>query len=292
MIKRLKEPDVSVDTKLYLRHNTTYNIASIPATPSSPPVSPLTGYTIIETFDNGTGQERVVIRWEYNGSAWVKIGHPEYNCIHFQDAVAGDVNFLSLPANPVNFSASMGTNYVTGDTLFEQYDNGYLQWTFDGSDWVLDFAYEIVDTDDQTASEVAITAITALPGDTTVQEALETLAIRPYRLMVGFGDEATVTTGDTVTFRSPDAFTITSVRASVQTVSSSGLIDVDVKKNGVTIFSTRVTIDSGEKTSVTAVTPSVLSVTTVADNDEITIEVIDDGTGATGLVVAIKGTLP
>lgn len=148
------------------------------------------------------------------------------------------------------------------------------------------------DTDDQVASEVPITAIAALPGDANVQEALETLAIRPYRLMMGFGDAAAVTTGDTITFRAPDAFTVTSVRASVQTASSSGLIDVDVKKNGATIFFTRVTIDSGEETSVTAATPSVLSVTAVADNDELMVEVIDDGTGAMGLVVAIKGTYP
>jgi hypothetical protein len=148
------------------------------------------------------------------------------------------------------------------------------------------------DTDDQTASEVSITAIAALPGDANVQEALETLAVRPYRLMVGFGDVVDVTTGDTVTFRSPDAFTVTSVRASVQTASSSGVIDVDVKKNGTTIFSTRVTIDSGEETSVTAATPSVLSTTAVADNDELMVEVMDDGTGATGLVVAIRGTYP
>lgn len=148
-------------------------------------------------------------------------------------------------------------------------------------------------TDDQVATEVPITAIAALPGATNVQLALAALAVRPYRLMVGFGgDTNPVTTGDTVTFRAPDAFTVTGVRINVKTASSSGLIDVNVKKNGVTIFSTRVTIDSGEKTSVTAATPAVLSVTAVADNDELTVEVVDDGTGATGLVATIRGTTP
>jgi hypothetical protein len=270
-------------------HATTFNVASVPTTPISVPTSAQTGDTIIDSFDNLTGNERVRIFWRYSGSAWVQIGHTDYRPLVFADTISADLDEGALPSAPVNFNTSKTTSYVPNDILTEEYTNGYIQWTFNGTVWVLDYAREF---SNPTASEIAITAITALPGDTTVQDALETLAIRPYRLMVGFGDEADVTTGNTVTLRSPDAFTITSVRASVQTASSSGLVDVDVKKNGVTIFSTRVTIDSGEKTSVTAVTPAVVSVTAVADNDELTIEVIDDGTGATGLVVSIKGTLP
>lgn len=97
-----------------------------------------------------------------------------------------------------------------------------------------------------------------------------------------------VTTGLKRTFRARGAFTLTAVRASLTTEQTSGsIITVDVKKNGTTIFTTKVTIDNGEKTSVTAATPSVLSVTSFADDDEITIivDTIGDST-ATGLKVA------
>lgn len=97
-----------------------------------------------------------------------------------------------------------------------------------------------------------------------------------------------VTTGLKRTFRAVGAFTLSAVRASLTTAQTSGsIITVDVKKNGTTIFTTKVTIDNGEKTSVTAATPSVLSTTSFADDDEITIivDTIGDST-ATGLKVA------
>lgn len=96
-----------------------------------------------------------------------------------------------------------------------------------------------------------------------------------------------VTTGLKRTFRARGAFTLTAVRASLTTAQTSGsIITIDVKKNGTTIFTTKVTIDNGEKTSVTAATPSVLSVTSFADDDEITVivDTIGDST-ATGLKV-------
>lgn len=162
--------------------------------------------------------------------------------------------------------------------------DGSVQWSLPGSG---------PGADDQTAAEVPITAIPGLPGATQVQQALAALALRPYRILVGMGgDNTAVVTGNTVTLRAPDAFTITQVRASLYAASTFGKVDIDVKKNGVTIFSTRVTIDQGEKTSVTAAVAAVLSTTAVAEDDELTIEIIDDGATASGARVAIKGTYP
>lgn len=92
--------------------------------------------------------------------------------------------------------------------------------------------------------------------------------------------------GDTKAyFRSYKAFTIASVRASLVTASSSGTVTLDVRKNGTTIFSTPLTIDATEKTSVTAAVPAVISNASVANDDLIEIDIDGAGTGAKGLVV-------
>ena len=73
--------------------------------------------------------------------------------------------------------------------------------------------------------------------------------------------------------------------------SSSGLPQFDVKKNGVTIFSTKPTIDVSELSTETAATPSVLSTTAFAADDLISIDIVTAGTGATGAKVEFVGTV-
>ncbi len=105
---------------------------------------------------------------------------------------------------------------------------------------------------------------------------------------------AVATGAPNVTFRAPFAFTLTAVRASLKTAQTSGSIfTVDVKKNGTTVLSTLITIDNTEKTSTTAATPPVISVSAIADDDELTLLVtqIGDGT-AIGLKVVLIGTKP
>ena len=103
-------------------------------------------------------------------------------------------------------------------------------------------------------------------------------------------DESTaITTGVAkITFRAPFAMTLYQIpRASLSTASTSGIPAVNIKKNGTTIFSTTLTIDANEKTSVTAATVAVLSTTTFADDDEISMDIDTAGTGAKGLKVII-----
>lgn len=101
-----------------------------------------------------------------------------------------------------------------------------------------------------------------------------------------------LTTGTNKAYaRAPHAMTITTIRASLLTVSSSGAVTVDVNINGTTILSTKLTIDASEKTSVTAATALVLSSTAIADDDEISVDIDGAGTGAKGLIVAVIGTL-
>lgn len=94
-----------------------------------------------------------------------------------------------------------------------------------------------------------------------------------------------------ITFHIPYAMTLTSIRADLVTAQASGSIfTVDIKENGTTIFSTLITIDNTETTSVTATTPAVISDTSLADNSTMTVFVtqVGNGTGA-GLKVTLIG---
>jgi hypothetical protein len=103
-----------------------------------------------------------------------------------------------------------------------------------------------------------------------------------------------ITTGTTKAyFRSPLAFTLTDVRASLLTAQTSGnIFTVDINETGVSILSTKLTIDNTEKTSATAATPAVISDTAIANDAEITIDVDQVGSGtAAGLIVTLIGEI-
>ncbi|MEM7311349.1 MAG: hypothetical protein AAF682_32080 [Planctomycetota bacterium] len=111
-------------------------------------------------------------------------------------------------------------------------------------------------------------------------------------IIVAVGDESTVLTTGTakVTFRMPYAFTLSGVRASLTTASSSGVVTVDVNEGGSSVLSTKLSIDQGESTSTTAATPAVISDAALADDTEITIDVDAAGAGAAGLKVTLIGS--
>jgi len=111
-------------------------------------------------------------------------------------------------------------------------------------------------------------------------------------IQVACSDETTALTTGTakITFRMPYAMTLTAVRASLSTASSSGLPAIDINEAGVSILSTTITIDVSEKTSTTAATPAVISDANLADDAEITVDIDTAGTGAKGLKITLIGT--
>lgn len=119
----------------------------------------------------------------------------------------------------------------------------------------------------------------------------------PIYIQKDCGDETTAITAATgkKTFRIPHTMALSEVRASLTTAQATngagGIFTVDVKQNGVSIFSTLLTIDNTEKTSKTATISAALSATTLYDDDEMRIDVtqIGDGTAA-GLKVTLIGT--
>lgn len=111
--------------------------------------------------------------------------------------------------------------------------------------------------------------------------------------VVAIGDEATaITTGTAkVTFHAPMDFTLSDIIAGLSAQSTSGNPAFNVKKAGTTIFSTTLTIDANEDTSITAATPYVFSTapTKFAKGDKITIDIDTAGTGAKGPKIYFMG---
>ena len=138
---------------------------------------------------------------------------------------------------------------------------------------------------DQSASAyVAATLNGGLEISGTTVRAIETHGI-------ALSDETTpLATGvNKATMSLPYAFTVTGVYATLNTVSSSGVVTVDINEAGTTILSTKLTVDASEKTSGTAATAAVISDASIAANAEIGFDIDTAGTGAKGLKVFITG---
>lgn len=128
-------------------------------------------------------------------------------------------------------------------------------------------------------------------GDTATFEVIAS-AVKPTEaLIIACSDVSTAITTGTAkrTFRMPYAFTVTEVRASVNTAPTGSTIVIDINESGTTILSTKLSIDASEKTSTTAATPAVISDGSLADDAEITIDF--DQVGSTIAGAGVKVTL-
>jgi hypothetical protein len=116
----------------------------------------------------------------------------------------------------------------------------------------------------------------------------------PVELVIACSDETSNLTqgASKVTFRSPYAFTLTAVRASVNTAPTGASLVVDINKGGTSVLSTKLSIDASEKTSVTASSAAVISDSSIADDAEITIDIDQVGNpiAGKGLKVVLIGT--
>jgi len=107
-------------------------------------------------------------------------------------------------------------------------------------------------------------------------------------------DETTVLTAatDQLTFVIPYAFEVTGVLITLTTAGTgAALVTVDINDDGLTILSTKLTIDASEKTSSTAATAAVISSSTIAAGSIMSfdIDTIDTDNVAAGLKVYITG---
>lgn len=185
---------------------------------------------------------------------------------------------IGSSANPVGLgyflnTLFLGTNmmsiqWVLGSPQGVQIDpSGSIRLRSDGSDDTS--LYVKVSDDTKTTNWAGIPTLIYIPivcSDETT--ALTTGVGKRTKRMLGAG-------------------TLIGIRASLVTAQTSGSIfTVDFNKNGVTCLSTKITIDNTEKTSLTAATPAVISVTSFADDDEFSVDIdgVGDGTAA-GLTV-------
>ena len=130
--------------------------------------------------------------------------------------------------------------------------------------------------------------------DGTITKADMATAAKTESLIIAAGDETTaLTVADGKTeFQMPYAFTLTDVRATLTTAgSTSGVTTIDIEDDGVSIFSTLLTIDSTEKTSTSAATAAVISGATIADGSimKINVDVLSGGATEAGLKIAFIG---
>lgn len=128
-------------------------------------------------------------------------------------------------------------------------------------------------------------------GDTGPQGTPGTLA--PQVITVVCGDEQSPIAQLTsiVTLRMPFSFALSSIRASLTNAQTEGdIVTVDVQSNGTSIFTTPLTIDNLTNSSKNATVPAVLATTALADDDELTVNVVQVGNGtASGLKVYLIG---
>lgn len=126
-------------------------------------------------------------------------------------------------------------------------------------------------------------------ADTSLADDIDDRAIQT--ICVAVGDETTaLTTGTSkVQFHWPLNADGIKVFAGLRTAQASGatLVTVDVNIGGGSIFSTVMTFDNTEKTTLTAATPPVLSDTSWDEGQEVTIDIdnLQSGSVAAGLKV-------
>lgn len=223
------------------------------------------------------------------------------NAAGLYDNIAGQVgavvNDFSFRINGDGVSADFDTSNLTASRAYGLPNaNGTL-----GLSEPADNVFRVVGSADATkkvAFEVdglsSGTTRTLTVPDASGAIALTTLIGAPCEFIIACSDESTnLTTGTAkVTFRAPYAFTLTAVRASVNTAPTGSTLIVDINEGGSTVLSTKLSIDASEKTSTTAASAAVISDSAIADDAEITIDI--DQIGSTiagkGLKVTLIGT--
>lgn len=213
--------------------------------------------------------------------------------------VTNDPAFGGVTVNPLAYNATTwngSTNVPTRDDVRDviELKANIASPTFTGDPLAPTPAANDNDTSLMTSAGLQ-TELTAYATDTVSfqsKDLTHASNVLPAEIGIAISDETTdITTGTgKAGFRMPFAMTVTSVRASLRTASSSGLPAIDINEGGVSIFSTTLTLDVSELTTTTALTAAVLSDTTLADDAAITIDIDTAGTGAAGLKIWIIGT--
>lgn len=117
----------------------TYDCDNPPALPEFVPTISNPTDRIVEHYNNDTRFSAVTIIWEYDGIDWNLVNtiyHPKHFIVEELTEeivplnVANETGYLE-PINP-----GLSTSFIEGDTLHEQYSNGYILWEYIGCVWL------------------------------------------------------------------------------------------------------------------------------------------------------------
>ena len=197
----------------------------------------------------------------------------------------GDYYVVSMAGTVSGTAYAIGDWAVYNGSSWDKIDNSDKVSSVAGKTGAVTLAVaDITDAGDAASKNVGTASGEVAAGDHTHQNPTESI-------IVACSDESTELTSGAArtTFRMPYGFTLTGVRASLTTSSTSGAVQVDVNEGGTSVLSTVVSIDQGEKTSTTAATPPVISDSALVDDAEMTVDIDAAGTGAAGLKVALIG---
>jgi hypothetical protein len=201
-------------------------------------------------------------------------------------------------ANPIILDAAgAATVYLPAGSAFRFVITDADDATIDTVDGIIGYDDNgLIDAIDTRLATYVVPVTLGGTGATTVGAARTALGIAyPYDLAIACSDETTdiVAGANVVRMRAPRAFACSKIWASLNTASASGgPVTVDVSKNGSSVFSTVITIDDTESSSLTATVPPVISgILDFAEGDIIGVDIDVDGTGAKGLKVYLIGTV-
>jgi len=129
-------------------------------------------------------------------------------------------------------------------------------------------------------------------GDVVVSGSLNIesqASFEDYMIISVSADNTDLQTGTGLaTFRAPFAMTLYQIPRASLTTNGTSQTTVDINVGGTTIMNTnKLTIDANEGTSVSAATSAALTTTNITDDQQITIDVDQAGTGARGLKVTL-----
>jgi hypothetical protein len=248
-----------------------------------------------ETND-GTGLGTATVSWAdlfLASGAVVNYANGNYTITHSSGdlAFSGTVTLTNTGLHLLDTNATHDLIIAPGSNLTA---DRTLTVTTGDTNIILDLTDAAADKlmfwDDSAGAWTALTLTAGLTISGTEIRATESFVI-------ACSDETTnLSTGTAkVTFRMPYAFTLTNVRANVNTAPTGSTIIVDINDGGTTIMTTnKLSIDASEETSTTAATPPGITDTALADDAEITIDI--DQVGSTipgkGLKVTLIGYRP
>lgn len=200
---------------------------------------------------------------------------------------AGSSQRLDIPSSAGSYVQFVGGGTtekpmiaVFGSTTIPTYT-----WVNDNNTGLIRFGADNIGLQAGAVTALEATAtITNIPTDLHVRDTNIIDLIKEHSgndcFIIALSDSLTeLTTANGDSWDWPYNCTIDSIQIGVNSPPTGSTLAVDIKQNGTTIFSTTITIDAGENTSVTAATDYTLSTTTLDWGDRM--QAIASSVGAT-----------